>query len=94
MAREAGERKRLEALGHAVREARTAMGHTQESFGYAIQIDRTYVSGVERGVRNPTVAVLFRIADGLEMPLSELLRRAEELSADQGPRREAKGDGE
>ena len=34
---------------------------------------RTYVSGVERAVRNPTLTVLEKIAKGLAVPLSELV---------------------
>jgi len=73
MARDPEERRRLRALGRAVRKARTETGLTQEAFGFKAGLDRTYVSGIERGVRNPTVLVLYKVADALEMPLSELL---------------------
>lgn len=76
MARDPEERRRLKTLGRAVRKARTEMGLTQEAFGYKAGLDRTYVSGIERGVRNPTVLVLHQVADALEMPLSELVRLA------------------
>ncbi|MCP1211563.1 helix-turn-helix domain-containing protein [Devosia subaequoris] len=36
-------------------------------------LDRTYISRVERGIRNPTVAVLYKIADGLSVSASQLL---------------------
>ena len=40
-------------------------------------LDRTYVSGVERGRRNPTVQAVFRLAQGLDTPASDLVRDAE-----------------
>jgi transcriptional regulator with XRE-family HTH domain len=74
-----GQDQRLRAFGAAVREARNALGLSQEQFGYRAGMDRTYVSGIERGARNPTAQVMWRIADALGEPLSDLLARAEEL---------------
>jgi len=75
------ERKRqvwLEAVGRAVREIREERGLSQERLGLDCRLDRTYVSGIERGVRNPTIWSLARLAEGLEVLPSELLLRAEE----------------
>ena len=73
------ERERwLAAFGGAVRELRSQIGISQEQFGFRTALDRTYVSGIERGVRNPTLWVLRRVADGLGVAPSELLRMAEE----------------
>lgn len=47
-------------VGENVRKAREATGLSQEELGDKQGIDRTYVSGVERGVRNPRVEVLAR----------------------------------
>ena len=41
------------------------------------EIDRTYVSMIERGKRQPTLEVAGRIANALSMRLSEVIRRAE-----------------
>ena len=49
------------------------MGLSQEAFGFAAGIDRTYVSGVERGVRNPSLTLAEKFAAGLEVPLHVLL---------------------
>jgi transcriptional regulator with XRE-family HTH domain len=35
-------------------------------------LDRTYISGIERGVRNPTLLSIHRIADALRVPVREL----------------------
>lgn len=71
----------LKAFGAAVRRAREARGLSQEKLGFEAELDRTYVSGVERGRRNPTVAVIFRLATALGVKPSRLVRRAEQEPA-------------
>jgi transcriptional regulator with XRE-family HTH domain len=46
---------------------------SQEELAFDANLHRTYISGVERGVRNPTVIVLERIAAALGVPASRLL---------------------
>ena len=70
----------LRAFGQAIRELRTRSGLTQEQLGYRTGLDQTYLSGIERGRRNPTVLVIWRLANGLETPLNDLLRAAERIS--------------
>ncbi len=67
----------LRAVGEAVRAAREKRELSQEELALRIQVDRTYISGVERGVRNPTVKMLRLIAEGLGVRASELVRQAE-----------------
>lgn len=67
------------AFGLAVRARREALGLSQEALAERCDLDRTYISGVERGRRNPTVQAVFRIAQGLEAPASDLVRDAERL---------------
>ena len=64
-------------LGQAMRERRIAIGVSQELLGEFCALDRTYISGIERGVRNPTIDSLSRIAEALECNLSELIAAAE-----------------
>lgn len=45
---------------------------SQEAFAHKAGLDRTYVSGVERGRRNPTLEVLYRLADALEVEVRDL----------------------
>lgn len=54
---------------------REAKGLSQEDFSFEAKLHRTYISGVERGVRNPTVEVLERIAKALGVSPSALLER-------------------
>jgi transcriptional regulator with XRE-family HTH domain len=61
-------------VGNNVRRARTAAKLTQEQLAFAAEIDLTYVGGIERGKRNPSVLVLARIAQALGIEPAELLR--------------------
>lgn len=52
-------------LGVNVRHQRKLKGMTQEQLAAAADMERSYVSDLERGTRNPSVAALGRIADAL-----------------------------
>lgn len=69
--------RRLRAFGSVVREARLRRGLSQERLGLRCGLDRTYVSGIERGVRNPTLTVVHRLAQGLGTTASTLLADAD-----------------
>lgn len=64
-------------FGTNVRRLRLEKGLSQEEFGFAAGIDRTYVSGVERGLRNPSLVLADKFAKGLGVELRELLRPIE-----------------
>ena len=65
----------LRKFGLRVRQLREARGWSQEDLAEKADLHRTYVSGIERGTRNPTLTVLGRIAGGFGMTLDELLQR-------------------
>jgi transcriptional regulator with XRE-family HTH domain len=65
------------AFGKVLREVRKEAGLTQEQLAHAAEIDRTFVSLIERGERQPTVRVLFKLADALETPPSRLIELTE-----------------
>ena len=67
------------ALGQAVRELRAERGLSQEALAQASELHPTYLSGIERGARNPTWRTLGRLCDALGVELSELVRRAEAI---------------
>lgn len=63
-------------LGTAMRSRRTALGYSQDSFADAIGMHRAYYSAIERGERNLTLQTMVRVAEGLEVRPSELLKAA------------------
>lgn len=60
-------------IGANVRRLREAKGLSQEKFGFESGIDRTYVSGIERGRRNPTATIIEKLAAALGVPAHVLL---------------------
>ena len=60
-------------LGRNVRRLRQQRRLTQEQLAFEAEIDLTYVGGIERGKRNPSLLVMARIADALSVPLAKLL---------------------
>ena len=65
-------------LGDNVRAARAELGVSQEELGLDTGIDRTYISGIERGKRNPSLKVIVEIAEQLMTTPGELLNQAEQ----------------
>ncbi len=56
-----------------IKRLRKARGWSQEALADAVPIDRTYISGIERRVRNPTIDVIERIAKALDVPAGSLI---------------------
>lgn len=56
-----------------VKQGRKSVGLSQEAFAYEAGIDRTYVSQIERGIANPSLSVLCKIADVFDISLIELI---------------------
>ncbi len=59
-------------LGNRIRELRQKTGLSQEKFALKIEMDRTYFASVEAGRRNIAICNIKKIADGLDVTLSEL----------------------
>ncbi len=72
----------LLALGKIVKDRRTELRISQEELGFRANLDRTYISGIERGVRNPSLTALVSLAKGLSLTVSALLDGLE-LEADE-----------
>lgn len=64
------------ALGEAIRAVRQERGYAQEAFAARAGLDRSYFGAVERGEFNVTLSTLLKVAAGLGVRASELLRRA------------------
>jgi len=59
-------------IGNRIRKLRNQMGLSQEKFAQKIGMDRTYFASVELGKRNISIVNIEKIANGLEISLSEL----------------------
>lgn len=64
-----------------LRRLREAKGIAQERLAYEAGVDRSYASKIERGVANPSLNVLCRMADLLEVDVSVLLQRSRHKGA-------------
>ncbi|MGW8483553.1 helix-turn-helix domain-containing protein [Microbacterium sp. NPDC055903] len=66
------------AFGENLRALRQERGYgSQEAFAHHVDLDRTYISGLERGTRNPTLDVIVKLARGLDVKPSEMLETIE-----------------
>jgi transcriptional regulator with XRE-family HTH domain len=65
----------LQQLGNIVRELRLEYGLSQEALAERCGFDRTYISLVERGQRNPSFTNVLRLAGGLGVSLSKLTEK-------------------
>lgn len=68
--------KALQALGDAVADRRRKAGLSQEQLAAESGLHRTYIGGIERGERNPTVSTLVKLSAALGESPSSLMRRA------------------
>jgi len=64
----------LARFGRRLRDLRKARGFSQEDFAAECGLDRTYISGIERGRRNVSIRNIELIAKTLGISLSELFR--------------------
>lgn len=65
---------KLVLLGGKIRARREQLELSQESLADKCGFDRTYISMLERGRRNPAFLNLAKLADGLKLPLSTLIK--------------------
>lgn len=80
----------MRSFGRVLREARLASGYSQEALALDSDVDRSYVSLLERGVRQPTLFMIHSLAAVLSVKPHELVRRAEEVPPGPPPNRRAK----
>lgn len=67
----------VSAFAKALRESRQAAGLTQEALAELSDLDRSYISEIERCLKVPSLTTLWRLARALDLPLHELMARVE-----------------
>lgn len=67
----------LAALGATIRRLRKTRGISQEKLALMADVDTSYVGRVERGDNNVAILTLLKIAEALQITLSELMAEAE-----------------
>ena len=69
--------KIAQAFGIALREARETAGLSQEELAFRAEVDRTFVSKAERGIRQPALTTVFLLSNALGISPSQLVAAAE-----------------
>lgn len=69
------------AFGAAVRATRLEHGIAQESLAYIAGVERSYMGKIERGAHMPSLAIIFKIASGLQCSTTVLMGKTESLLA-------------
>ena len=65
------------AFGAEIRRRREALGISQEALAFRSELHRTYVSLLERGLRNPSLGVIAQLAEALDTPMVSIVRDVE-----------------
>ncbi len=63
-------------LGKRLKQLRQEQGWSQEAFAAEAKLDRSYVGGIERGERNPSLKNIARLADTLSVPIGTLFEKS------------------
>lgn len=71
------DRSILKAFGNRIKTIRLEQGISQEQLGQLAELDRTYISGIERGLRNVSLINIERLAAALDVEPTELLKFSE-----------------
>ncbi len=64
----------LKEFGVHLKAIRLEKNLSQEKLALIANLDRTYISGIERGVRNISLINIFKLSEALELPPSELFK--------------------
>lgn len=59
-------------LGKKLHDLRKSQGLSQEQLGFTAKVDRSYISEIENGLRNPSLQTLEKLAKALKVKLSDL----------------------
>jgi len=65
------------AFGSTLREIRQSAGYSQQNLAFECDLDRTYISLLERGKRQPTISTVFVLSKVLGVRASDFLKKVE-----------------
>jgi transcriptional regulator with XRE-family HTH domain len=65
----------------ALRQKRKEFGYTQEQLAHEADVQRNYVSLIERGINQPTITVIFKLAIALKCSPSSLISDVEKIAS-------------
>lgn len=68
----------MNALALELKARRKELGLTQEDLAGRCDLDRPYISLIEVARKQPTLSVLYRLAEALELPLGGFMERVQE----------------
>ena len=77
MSQMSNKEKKCIIFGDRVRQLRHHRGLSQESLAEKTGIHRTYIGGIERGERNPTLLMIHRLAEALNIEPGDLFQEGE-----------------
>jgi transcriptional regulator with XRE-family HTH domain len=72
----------VEVFGKVLRELRVEQHISQEKLAEYCELDRTYISLLERGLRQPTITTIFKLSKALKISPSALIGKVEHLVKD------------
>lgn len=67
----------IKAFGLVINQMRKELGLSQEALADEARLDRTFISQLETGTKQPSLTTIFRLATALRVEASDLLRRVE-----------------
>lgn len=65
----------IDAFAHTLKQIRMEKNVSQQKLALDANLDRTYISLLERGLRQPTITTLFQLAEALEVSVEELIQK-------------------
>ncbi|MGZ8251780.1 MAG: helix-turn-helix domain-containing protein [Methylophilaceae bacterium] len=68
-------KKMCSGIGKVICQARKHVGISQEELAHRAEIDRTYISQIERGISNPSLFIIHKVAKALDLPLAQLFQK-------------------
>ena len=75
-----------EAFGRVLRNLRASRGITQEKLAFEAELDRTFISLLERGLRQPSLATIFQLSTPLGVSPTHIVKQVEDLLSEASTR--------